>query len=478
MRASLAFSLRCLLCVLLPQACSSRAPIVPRGLSPRPFPLRACVRRRVWARGLDRAVRWHRVVAGCLLIPSCIGYRSLAMASSDPSASPTTRAVVFDLDGVLLDLGSGAREPSGLPRLLPGADRLLRHLECSRVPAGLAALSGGPTAAAALASLPAELTRRFGAVQQPQRSKGDGSGVGEEGSLAALVEALLSGSAEAVDSPSSVLVLAGSPEAATVALKYGARAALLPRAPPRRGSEGKRADRASPAPSVGPLASDARLLERAFPLPSLLALSAETHGLPPFRDQVLGCTPVSPPWFLDGTIVRGFGRGSATLGIPTANLDPHAVGARLADAVTGVYAGWARVDQVAETNAGTGEKAEGAANGGGDDDDQTGSSRGSSKNASSPFGAVLPACLSIGYNPTFGNSEKTCEPWILADFPHDFYGARLRLAIVSYIRPELRFDSLQALIDGIHRDADVTRSLLGDAKDPHAAAVQNDPFFK
>lgn len=31
-------------------------------------------------------------------------------------------------------------------------------------------------------------------------------------------------------------------------------------------------------------------------------------------------------------------------------------------------------------------------------------------------------CMSIGWNPFYGNEQKTIEPWILHDFDSDFYG--------------------------------------------------------
>ena len=39
-------------------------------------------------------------------------------------------------------------------------------------------------------------------------------------------------------------------------------------------------------------------------------------------------------------------------------------------------------------------------------------------------------------------------------------GEELRLVIVAYIRPEANFTTVEALIEQIHGDADVTRRLL------------------
>lgn len=44
-----------------------------------------------------------------------------------------------------------------------------------------------------------------------------------------------------------------------------------------------------------------------------------------------------------GPVVRGFGRGSKQLGIPTANLDAEAQGGIVSDLAAGIYFGWASV---------------------------------------------------------------------------------------------------------------------------------------
>ena len=60
-------------------------------------------------------------------------------------------------------------------------------------------------------------------------------------------------------------------------------------------------------------------------LPSLLDFRPETYGLPPFEDTVRGVVPLHPAWRLKGPVVKGFGRGSRELGIPTANLEAVAL---------------------------------------------------------------------------------------------------------------------------------------------------------
>ena len=51
------------------------------------------------------------------------------------------------------------------------------------------------------------------------------------------------------------------------------------------------------------------------------------------------------PYFATTRVVRGFGRGSKALGIPTANFEQHVID-HLPDTLpTGIYYGWAKVEQ-------------------------------------------------------------------------------------------------------------------------------------
>jgi FAD synthase len=72
-------------------------------------------------------------------------------------------------------------------------------------------------------------------------------------------------------------------------------------------------------------------------------------------------------------------------------------------------------------------------------------------------GGVYAMVMSIGWNPFFDNSSKTIEPWLLHEFPEDFYDQELRLTVLGYVRPEANFTTLEALIERIHRDGDVAR---------------------
>lgn len=122
---------------------------------------------------------------------------------------------------------------------------------------------------------------------------------------------------------------------------------------------------------------------------------------------------------LDGTVIRGDGRG-ARIGIPTANL---ALDTTLLPR-GGVYAVRVRVlDDVA------GDRA-------------------------------LPAVANLGTNPTFvDRTELSLEVHIL-DFAADLYGKRLRVELVERLRGEQRFAGIDALLAQIRTDIEQARALL------------------
>lgn len=49
------------------------------------------------------------------------------------------------------------------------------------------------------------------------------------------------------------------------------------------------------------------------------------------------------PFFIKGTVIKGFGRGSKELGIPTANLNPQQFPQIIEQIPPGVYFGWSRL---------------------------------------------------------------------------------------------------------------------------------------
>jgi riboflavin kinase/FMN adenylyltransferase len=120
---------------------------------------------------------------------------------------------------------------------------------------------------------------------------------------------------------------------------------------------------------------------------------------------------------IDGEVVRGAARGVA-LGYPTANL---AVDPALACPARGVYAGRAFAE-----------------------------------------GAWHPAAINVGVNPTFGGDEASTPIQIeayLLDFDGDLYGTQLRVEFWRRLRDELRFGSVDELVEQIGEDVEATRAL-------------------
>ncbi len=117
---------------------------------------------------------------------------------------------------------------------------------------------------------------------------------------------------------------------------------------------------------------------------------------------------------LDGTVVEGAGRGRV-LGYPTANLETWP---RLLLPGQGVYAGRAEVD-----------------------------------------GRAHVAAIDVGTNPTFGTEPLHVESYLL-DFEGDLVGREMAVEFWAYLRPEIRFDSADELVEAMDRDVRHTRALV------------------
>lgn len=128
------------------------------------------------------------------------------------------------------------------------------------------------------------------------------------------------------------------------------------------------------------------------------------------------------PHRVRGTVVHGDARGR-DLGFPTANLGQDAQGMVPAD---GVYAGWLRRPAL-------------------DPDDPE---------------AVLPAAISVGTNPTFDGAQRRVEAYVLDRTDLDLYGEPAVLDFVALLRPTLRFDGVDELVEQMHQDVDQARSIL------------------
>ncbi|MFL6079812.1 MAG: bifunctional riboflavin kinase/FAD synthetase [Ornithinibacter sp.] len=124
-----------------------------------------------------------------------------------------------------------------------------------------------------------------------------------------------------------------------------------------------------------------------------------------------------------GTVVHGNHRGKA-LGYPTANLSADSLGLV---PLEGVYAGWlTRLDL--------------------------------------PEGArdrTMPAAISVGTNPTFETHDRrTVEAYVLDRDDLDLYDERVMVEFTAHIRPTLKFDSVDDLLEAMASDVQRCRELL------------------
>ena len=133
-------------------------------------------------------------------------------------------------------------------------------------------------------------------------------------------------------------------------------------------------------------------------------------------------TILGRPHRVVGTVVHGHHRGRE-LGYPTANLGSDTLGLVPDD---GVYAGWlTRLDMP----------------------------EGSDERR-------LPAAVSVGTNPTFDGQVRVVESYVLDRTDLDLYGERVAVDFVGHVRPTLKFDSIDELLEAMAADVERTRTLL------------------
>ena len=120
------------------------------------------------------------------------------------------------------------------------------------------------------------------------------------------------------------------------------------------------------------------------------------------------------PFAMRGTVQHGDKLGR-TIGFPTANLD---LGSYLRPRF-GIYAVTGRLDD----------------------------------------GRLLRGAANIGVRPTFEPPKELLEPYFF-DFSEDLYGQEIEVAFHHFIRPEAKFDSLDALTAQMERDCDDARKVL------------------
>lgn len=134
-----------------------------------------------------------------------------------------------------------------------------------------------------------------------------------------------------------------------------------------------------------------------------------------------------------GVVIHGDARGRE-LGFPTANLG-DITGMIPAD---GVYAGWLRRPQLLAADPGNCD-------------------------------GVLPAAISIGTNPTFDGVERRVEAYVLDRTDLDLYDEEVVLEFVEHLRPTLRFDGIDALVETMHDDVARARTILAPGVGPGAS---------
>lgn len=121
-------------------------------------------------------------------------------------------------------------------------------------------------------------------------------------------------------------------------------------------------------------------------------------------------------FFLEGTVVGGY-RVGRKIGFPTANLhvnDPNKI-----IPADGVYAVYVYLDGVR-------------------------------------YGGML----SIGYRPTIGNGTDRSVEVNIFHFNSNIYNQPMRITFVRYMRPELKFDTIEELVARIHQDEVDIKAIL------------------
>ena len=122
------------------------------------------------------------------------------------------------------------------------------------------------------------------------------------------------------------------------------------------------------------------------------------------------------PYSLHGPVIHGDARGR-TINVPTANIG---YSTEKMIPAKGIYACWAYLDD-----------------------------------------KKYRAAINIGTNPTFTPEKRSANVEVhLLDFRREIYGEDVRLQFVARLRDELRFDSVDRLIDQIWKDVEIARKML------------------
>ena len=69
----------------------------------------------------------------------------------------------------------------------------------------------------------------------------------------------------------------------------------------------------------------------------------------------------------------------------------------------------------------------------------------------------------VGVNPTFKDDKKTIVETNIFDFDNDIYGETLTVKFVEFIRPEMKFNSVNELTEQIKKDVKLTKDFFKNA---------------
>jgi riboflavin kinase/FMN adenylyltransferase len=181
------------------------------------------------------------------------------------------------------------------------------------------------------------------------------------------------------------------------------------------------------------------------PVSSGAVRNALTQGKVVEAAELLGA-----PWFVSAEVIAGAKRGRE-LGFPTANLklDPSCA------LKHGIYAVRVAVPHSAHSRASGNPETEDASLSG------SPLSRGRAER-------FYDGVASFGRRPTFDNGAPLLEVFLF-DFNGDLYGQRIDVALISWIRAEAKFDSIDALRRQMDDDSAKAREAL--ARAPNAFPV-------
>jgi riboflavin kinase/FMN adenylyltransferase len=153
-----------------------------------------------------------------------------------------------------------------------------------------------------------------------------------------------------------------------------------------------------------------------------VSLDGRTVSSSRIRDMLVAGKPrdaarlLTRPWAIEGVVTHGAKLGR-TIGFPTANIE---LGNYLRPAY-GIYAVRGRL----------------------------------------PDGRMLDGAANLGIRPSFDPPQELLEPYFF-DFAGDLYGQCIEVDLIDYLRPEAKFDTLDALTAQMNADCARARELLAE----------------